>query len=79
MLDLSYTFLILTMLGGFMLAIGVGPVGRGKGVENTNIKEGRLVPAAPKARCFDVKVNTRFIVSRGKREIHLKVAGEKAL
>jgi len=68
MFDLSYTFLILAMFGGFMLAIGVGPVGRGKGVENTDIKKSRLVPAAPKARCFDVKANTRFIVSRGKRE-----------
>jgi len=29
------------MLGGFMLAIGIGPVGRGKGVKNTNIEEGR--------------------------------------
>jgi len=74
MLDLSYMFLILVTLGGFMLAIGVGPVGR----ENTDIEEGRLVPAAPKARCFDVKVSTRFIVGRGKREIHPKVAGEKA-
>jgi len=68
MLDLSYTFLILAMLGGFMLAIGVGLVGRGKGVKNTDIEEGRLVLAAPKARCFDVKASTRFIVGRGKRE-----------
>jgi len=77
MLDLSYMFLILATLGGFMLAIGVGPVGRGKGVKNTGIKEGRLVPAAPKARCFDVKASTRFIVGRCKREIHPKVVGEK--
>jgi len=33
MLDLSHTFLILAMLGGFMLAIGVGPVGRAKGLK----------------------------------------------
>jgi len=48
MLSLSYTFFILVMLGGLMVAIRVRPVGRGKEVEYTNIKNGRLIPVTQK-------------------------------
>jgi len=39
MLNLSYTFFILVMLGGLMVAIRVRPVGRGKGIEYMDIKK----------------------------------------